>query len=206
MCFVFSQVGRGYKCCKGIPDQQRGGGSYVQTVWRHKGLGGREGHDFHRTPPFAFFSQTKEAKQFIEQQLVAQINLYKRGEHPFFNAVQQSSDVKVFWQSKLSDAEELAAVALTLLSCAASEAAVERTFSYQKFVEAPLRSRLHTETVQCQLYVRFNFKRFGNRSLVPKGLEESRQLYYNEMPPEEDFEDPEVEITDEADLAKYWNA
>jgi hypothetical protein len=58
--------------------------------------------------------------------------------------------------------EELARVALWLAGVGISEAAVERTFSWQKFVETPLRSRLADANMQASLFVRFNFTTFGD--------------------------------------------
>ena len=61
----------------------------------------------------------------------------------------------------------MAEVALFLLSLPVSEAAVERTFSFQKFIQRPLRSRLSDAVVQATLFVRFNFVMFGEKKFLP---------------------------------------
>ena len=83
------------------------------------------------------------------------MNLYKRGLHPFTPEPMRDAHSKEMWQSLLDESEELGTIALTLLKCAVSEAAVERTFSHQKFVDGPLRTQLHMATMQAQLFVRF---------------------------------------------------
>jgi hypothetical protein len=52
----------------------------------------------------------------------------------------------------------LATVALVLLSVSASEAAVERTFSAQAAVHTKLRNRLHSATVEAELFLKFNYR------------------------------------------------
>ena len=47
------------------------------------------------------------------------------------------ADINIYWGSKLHVAEELSEVALFLAVVAVSEAAVERTFSVQKFLDWP---------------------------------------------------------------------
>ncbi len=51
---------------------------------------------------------------------------------------------------------ELAKVAIALLSVAASEASVERSFSLQGAVHSKQRNRLHDSTVESEMFVRFN--------------------------------------------------
>ena len=69
----------------------------------------------------------------------------------------QMADPTIYWQSKLNVAEELAKFSLFLLSVPISEAAVERSFSRQKFLETPLRNGLEDKVVQAALFVKFNF-------------------------------------------------
>lgn len=60
------------------------------------------------------------------------------------------------WAQYALDDLELPAVALALLSVAASEAAVERSFSAQDAVHTKKRNRLGKDTVQAEMFVRFN--------------------------------------------------
>lgn len=60
------------------------------------------------------------------------------------------------WAQYALDGLELPAVALALLSIAASEAAVERSFSAQDAVHTKKRNRLGRDTVQAEMFVRFN--------------------------------------------------
>ena len=69
---------------------------------------------------------------------------------------------EIYWQAHLGDAEELARVALWLQGLGVSEAAVERSFSYQKYVQSPHRAKLQLPIVQAQLFVRYNFVAFGD--------------------------------------------
>lgn len=59
-----------------------------------------------------------------------------------------------YWSGSQSD---LALVAQALLQVAASEAAVERTFSAQGLVHSKLRNRLRNDAVQNEMFVRSNY-------------------------------------------------
>src|SRR6185437_1525079 len=54
-----------------------------------------------------------------------------------------------------------------LLSIVPSEAAVERTFSAQKFAGSPLRNKIGDETVRNELCVRVNYGVFDQTPLPP---------------------------------------
>lgn len=60
------------------------------------------------------------------------------------------------WAQYVLDDIELPGIALALLSVAASEAAVERSFSAQDAVHTKRRNRLGKATVQAEMFVRFN--------------------------------------------------
>jgi hypothetical protein len=60
------------------------------------------------------------------------------------------------WAQYALDGLELPAVALALLSIAPSEAAVERSFSAQDAVHTKKRNRLGKDSVQAEMFVRFN--------------------------------------------------
>ncbi|MDR3447339.1 DUF domain-containing protein [Dyella sp.] len=60
------------------------------------------------------------------------------------------------WAQYALDGLELPTVALALLSIVASEAAVERSFSAQDAVHTKKRNRLGRDTVQAEMFVRFN--------------------------------------------------
>jgi hypothetical protein len=60
------------------------------------------------------------------------------------------------WAQYALDGIELPTVALALLSIVASEAAVERSFSAQDAVHTKKRNRLGRDTVQAEMFVRFN--------------------------------------------------
>jgi len=66
-----------------------------------------------------------------------------------------AKDARMVWMLYLG--VELAQVALALLSVAASEAAVERTFSAQAAVHTKRRNRLHASTVEAEMFVKFNY-------------------------------------------------
>ena len=64
--------------------------------------------------------------------------------------------MSTWWAQYGLDGLELPTVALALLSVAASEAAVERSFSAQDAVHTKKRNRLGRDTVQAEMFVRFN--------------------------------------------------
>jgi hypothetical protein len=68
---------------------------------------------------------------------------------------------------QMTGAIELQWTCCALLSIVPSEAAVERTFSAQKFVANPLRNRMADDTVTAELTVRFNFGVFDQLPLPP---------------------------------------
>lgn len=61
-----------------------------------------------------------------------------------------------------------------------SEASVERIFSIQKFLDAPLRNALQDKVVQSALFVKFNLLHFGDDSLIPPSLRDPVKHMYNE--------------------------
>ena len=67
--------------------------------------------------------------------------------NPFLDDPIIMSDPLSYWQSKLNVAQELAEFALFLFSVPVSEAAVERIFSVQKFLDTPLRNALEEKRV-----------------------------------------------------------
>ena len=88
------------------------------------------------------------------------------------------ADPTIYWQSKLNVAEELAKFSLFLLSVPISEAAVERSFSRQTFLETPLRNGLEDKVVQAALFVKFNFLKFGDPLLIPEQLRAPVQYHH----------------------------
>ena len=91
----------------------------------------------------------------------ADLNLHLSCRFPFADSELVMADERVYWASKLHVAEELAEVALFLAGVAVSEAAVERTFSQQKFIATGLRNALNDAVEQSALFVKFNFLHFG---------------------------------------------
>jgi len=67
-------------------------------------------------------------------------------------------DPRHAWSMLVMQKVELAMVAVVLLSVAASEAAVERTFSAQDAVHTKKRNRLLNSTVQAEVFLKFNLK------------------------------------------------
>ena len=126
-------------------------------------------------------------------------------EHPFFDAKSGAADLTIYWQAKLDVAEELSVVALELLGMAVSEASVERTFSYQKFLDTPLRAWLATATTQAQMFVRFNFCTFGDKTLIPEALRVIPSYMYDDLPPSDGEASDAGSEPDITSLAIYWN-
>ena len=91
-----------------------------------------------------------------------------------------TADPVLYWQGKLHVAQELAEFAIFLFSIAVTEAAVERTFSVQKFLETPLRNALQDKVVQAALFVKFNLLHFGEGNLIPPALREAPKYFYHQ--------------------------
>ena len=146
----------------------------------------------------------QEMKSSIGVRLKGQLNKYLLKLAPFVEDA--CPDVKVFWESKLREAEELARVALFVHAVGVSEAAVERSFSTMKFVNAPLRCKMASSLVQAIMFVRFNFPAYGEERFIPeevKVYKRSFQYHYTDLPcDDEDFAEPEdtPETTPEAFL------
>lgn len=70
---------------------------------------------------------------------------------------------KIWW---LHPGLQLSTVALALLSCSASEAAVERTFSAQGLLHSKRRNALNNDAVQAEMMMKFN-RRVLNGQTVP---------------------------------------
>jgi hypothetical protein len=62
----------------------------------------------------------------------------------------------------------LSRVALVLLSVSASEAAVERSFSAQAIVHSKERNRLHSETIEAEMFLKFNHRVMQPRDRQPE--------------------------------------
>ena len=69
---------------------------------------------------------------------------------------QRGFDPRPVWNMHLNHAPVLAHAAVALLSVAASEAAVERTFSAQGDVHSKRRNRLADKTVEAEMFIKFN--------------------------------------------------
>eukprot|EP00668_Euglena_longa_P035922 GGOE01046156.1.p1 GENE.GGOE01046156.1~~GGOE01046156.1.p1 ORF type:complete len:248 (-),score=30.69 GGOE01046156.1:159-881(-) len=119
-----------------------------------------------------------EAKTFLGVKLQGQLNLYRLQMNPSADSEVSMSNHVLYWESKLGVAQELAECALFLFSVPITEAAVERTFSVQKFVDTPLRNALQDELVQSMLFVKFNFLNFGEKSLIPPKLLQPIKYFY----------------------------
>jgi hypothetical protein len=85
-------------------------------------------------------------------------------------------------------------VALALLSIVPSEAAVERSFSMQDSIHTKKRNRLSDDSINAEMFIRFNNKAFdstpnhqGNYlELTDKNVEQANQELYNVFPAEEE--------------------
>jgi hypothetical protein len=75
----------------------------------------------------------------------------------------QTFDPRQVWM--LYNSIELSIVARTLLSICASEAAVERSFSTQKFVHSTQRNRLKADAVEAEMMICFNTNTLESRSM-----------------------------------------
>lgn len=105
--------------------------------------------------------------------------------------------------SKLNVAQELSEFTIFLYAVRVSEAAVERIFSVEKFLDAPLCNALEDKVVQSALFVRFNLLHFGDHSLIPHALRERVKYMYHEFltlgdPPLAPDTDPET------DALRFW--
>jgi len=69
-----------------------------------------------------------------------------------------SWDPRTVWRMKLRPAHELSICAIALLSITATEAAVERSFSIQDIVHSKRRNRLDDESVQDEMFIKFNYR------------------------------------------------
>ena len=83
-------------------------------------------------------------------------------------------------------------VALFFISIPISEASVERSFSYQKFIQTPLRNKLSDAVVQATMFVRFNYLCFGDKALIPASFERARLLEALASEQEEEEENEEA--------------
>ena len=108
----------------------------------------------------------REAENHLGLHLKAQLNKYVLGMHPFADQ-DGVTDAQLYWEAKLLEASELSIVALWLHGITVSEASVERSFSYQKLLESPLRCNLALEVEQAQMFVRFNYMAFGDPRFKP---------------------------------------
>ena len=81
-----------------------------------------------------------------------------------FESMVPKEDPIRYWTYFSPAAPELAAVCVALLQIVGHEGSVERTFSHQKLVQAPLRASLAPEAVQAQICIRFNGPLLKNRT------------------------------------------
>ena len=147
-----------------------------------------------------------EMKAVIEINLKAQFNKYVRHQPPFFDGPNTTANGKTYWESKLREAEELAETALFLRTVAVSEAAVERTFSTQKFIDTPLRNKLADIMIQASMFVRFNFVNFGADEYIPTEIKLARSAFkyhYSDLPREKEEESESSEDTLETDPSRF---
>jgi hypothetical protein len=116
----------------------------------------------------------------------------------------------------------LARVATVLLSVSPSEAAVERTFSAQKAVHSDHRNRLHGDTIESEMFLKFNHRTMLPRERQPDdGVVEMDENYdaelYPPLPPDlfdipvdideaasTDEEPPEIDDADAMEI-EDWN-
>jgi hypothetical protein len=75
-------------------------------------------------------------------------------------------DPRLVWHLLAAQKIELAIVALALLSIAASEAAVERTFSAQDAVHSKKRNRLGNATIEAEVFMKFNLRHLASSAAV----------------------------------------
>jgi hypothetical protein len=84
------------------------------------------------------------------------INNIKDGVKPKDN--ETSVDAMQLWGFVGDEVPELAQCAVALLTLPASEAAVERSFSQQGMVHRPVRNRMTSKQIECEMRIRFNSK------------------------------------------------
>lgn len=74
-------------------------------------------------------------------------------------------DAMQLWGFVGDEVPELAQCAVALLTLPASEAAVERSFSQQGVVHRPVRNRLSSKQIECEMRVKFNSKRNAQKEV-----------------------------------------
>jgi hypothetical protein len=72
------------------------------------------------------------------------------------HAAHPASFPRAVWHLYLGDAPIISHAAVAILSVCASEAAVERTFSAQGLVQSDLRNRLGKDSVEAEMFIKFN--------------------------------------------------
>ena len=138
--------------------------------------------------------QLDEAKRKILLLLRAKLNLYLTSCPPFADEVEDASDLQLYWESKLGEAEELSEAALLLHSLTLNKAAVERTFSRQKHLDKRLRCKLNQGSNQSLLFINFNYEQFGDSSYNPSIVSEPQHFRYDDWPDKQcDQEDETIE-------------
>eukprot|EP00667_Euglena_gracilis_P025496 EG_transcript_29981 len=156
------------------------------------------------TFPHGPLSVCVEAKNVLTLTLQSQLNLYTLSMSPFHDAIVCTADPTLYWQSKLHVAQELAEFAIFLYTIAVTEAAVERTFSAQKFLETPLRNALHEKVVQAALFVKFNLLNFGDDNLIPASLREPKKFFYHKDISLENEAQGDPDLFDDV-VSKFWS-
>jgi hypothetical protein len=77
---------------------------------------------------------------------------------------EEDFDPRLVWS--LYTESSLSRVALVLLSISASEAAVERSFSSQAAVHSKERNRLHSQTIEAEMFLKFNHRLFQSHPVA----------------------------------------
>ncbi len=87
------------------------------------------------------------------------------------DSIKRNSAASKVWEPRkvwfLHPGLQLSSVALALLSCSASEAAVERTFSQQGMIHSKSRNRLLNDAVQSEMMMTFNRRVLSGNSAPP---------------------------------------
>ena len=109
-------------------------------------------------------TDTKLNDQEIRLKLINQWTYYKALNEPFSRSVfeyplYQDNDYKdalSYWIRRYDKEKsyELSLVALAMIHINPSEAAVERSFSKQKFIHTTLRNKLHKDTIDALMFVK----------------------------------------------------
>ena len=104
---------------------------------------------------------------------------------------EEEFDPRLVWSLYIESS--LSRVALVLLSIAASEAAVERSFSAQAAVHSKGRNRLDGKTIQAEMFLKFNYRMMQQSARAHIASRSKSAVVEMDSEFEEDSEDDEVD-------------